>query len=61
MCIRDRKNAWYKEQLIKNGMKVEEGSEQLRADFKKIGLTMIGDWTTQTGAEGQAIVEAYRK
>lgn len=55
------KNAWYKEQLIKNGMKVEEGSEQLRADFKKIGLTMIGDWTTQTGAEGQAIVEAYRK
>ena len=55
------KNAWYKEQLIKNGMKVEDGSEQLRADFRKIGLTMIGDWTTQTGAEGQAIVEAYRK
>jgi len=55
------KNSWYKEQLIKNGMKVETGSEQLLSDFKKIGLTMIADWTTQTGAEGQAIIEAYRK
>lgn len=55
------KNIWYKEQLAKNGMKVEAGSEQLRSDFKKIGLTMIADWTTQTGAEGQAIVDAFRK
>ncbi len=55
------KNTWYKEQLAKNGMKVEAGSEQLRSDFKKVGLTMIADWTTQTGAEGQAIVEAFRK
>ena len=57
----EEKNVWYKEQLVKNGMKVEAGSEQLRADFKKIGLTMIADWTTQTGAEGQAIIDAFRK
>ena len=57
----EEKNVWYKEQLIKNGMSVEKGSDQLRADFRKIGLTMIADWTTQTGAEGQAIIEAYRK
>ena len=57
----EEKNVWYKEQLAKNGMKVEAGSEQLRADFKKIGLTMIADWTTQTGAEGQAIIDAFRK
>jgi TRAP-type C4-dicarboxylate transport system substrate-binding protein len=55
------KNTWYKEQLAKNGMKVEAGSEQLRSDFRKVGLTMIADWTTQTGAEGQAIIEAFRK
>ncbi len=59
--ISEEKNVWYKEQLAKNGMKVEAGSEQLRADFKKIGLTMIADWTTQTGAEGQAIIDAFRK
>ena len=57
----EEKNVWYKEQLVKNGMSVEKGSEQLRADFRKIGLTMIADWTTQTGAEGQAIIDAYRK
>ncbi len=55
------KDNWYKEQLVKNGMSVSAGSEQLQSDFKKIGLIMIGDWTTQTGAEGQAIVDAYRK
>jgi TRAP-type transport system periplasmic protein len=59
--ISAEKNAWYKEQLGKNGMKVENGSEQLLSDFKKIGLTMIGDWTTQTGAEGQAIIDTFRK
>lgn len=59
--ISAEKNTWYKEQLIKNGMKVEAGSEQLLNDFKKIGLTMIADWTTQTGAEGQAIIDAFLK
>ncbi len=59
--VSEEKNGWYKEQLIKNGMTVSGGSEQLKSDFKKIGLTMIADWTTQTGAEGQAIIDAYRK
>ena len=55
------KTVWYTEQLAKNGMKVEKPSEQLKSDLKKIGLTMIADWTTQTGAEGQAIIDAFRK
>ncbi len=59
--ISEEKNNWYKEQLTKNGMKVETGSEQLRSDFKKVGLIIIADWTTQTGAEGQAIIDAFRK
>ena len=42
-------------------MKVEKPSEQLKSDLKKVGLTMIADWTTQTGAEGQAIIDAFRK
>ena len=59
--VSEEKNTWYKEQLVKNGMKVEAGSEQLRSDFKKVGLTIVADWTTQTGAEGQAIIDAFRK
>lgn len=55
------KNDWYKAQLVKNGMAVEPGSAQLRADLKKVGETMIADWAKQTGADGQAILDAYRK
>ena len=55
------KNAWYIEQLKKNGMTVDAGSPQLRADLKKVGDTMIADWTKQAGADGQAVLDAYRK
>lgn len=59
--VSEEKNTWYREQLIKNGMIVGAGSPQLVSDFKKIGLTMTADWIGQTGAEGQAIIDAYRK
>lgn len=55
------KNDWYKAQLAKNGMVVDGGSSQLRADLKNVGDTMIADWARQTGADGQAILDAYRK
>jgi len=55
------KNKWYLEQLAKNGMSVSEPSAQLKADFRKIGDTMTAEWTKSAGAEGQGIVDAYRK
>ena len=54
------KNKWYLEQLAKNGMKVEKPSAQFQADLKKIGDTMLNEWLKQTGAEGKAIIDAYR-
>lgn len=57
----EEKNSWYVEQLVKNGMKVEQPSAQLKADFMKIGETMIGEWAKQAGADGQAVLDAYRK
>jgi TRAP-type transport system periplasmic protein len=55
------KNDWYRAQLVKNGMVVDGGSPQLKADLKKIGETMIADWTKQTGADGKSILDAYRQ
>jgi TRAP-type C4-dicarboxylate transport system substrate-binding protein len=55
------KNTWYLEQLAKNGMSVAPPSTQLKADFKKIGETMTAEWFKSAGADGQAIVDAYRK
>jgi len=55
------KTSWYIEQLKKNGMTVDPGSAQLKAELKKIGETMVADWTKQAGADGQAILDAFRK
>ncbi|MDO8788060.1 MAG: TRAP transporter substrate-binding protein [Sulfuritalea sp.] len=55
------KTKFYVEQLTKNGMNVAAPSAALRADLKKVGDTMIGEWQKTAGAEGQAILDAYRK
>lgn len=49
------------ETLAKNGMTVAAPSAALKADMKKVGDTMIGEWQKTAGAEGQAILDAYRK
>jgi TRAP-type C4-dicarboxylate transport system substrate-binding protein len=59
--VSEEKNKYYMEQLAKNGMKIEPPSPALAADMKKIGDTMIGEWAKQAGAEGQAILDTYRK
>jgi TRAP-type C4-dicarboxylate transport system substrate-binding protein len=55
------KNGWYLEQLTKNGMTVAPPSAQLKADLKKIGETMTAEWLKTAGADGQAIVDAFKK
>ena len=55
------KNKWYLEQLVKNGMNVAPPSAQLKSDFQKIGDTMTAEWMKTAGADGQAILDAYRK
>ena len=55
------KTSWYTEQLAKNGMTVAQPSAQLKADFRKIGETMVAEWSKSAGADGQAIIDAYRK
>ncbi len=57
----EEKAKGYLETLKKNGMTVGPPSAQLRADLKKIGDTMTADWVKSAGADGQAIVDAYRK
>jgi TRAP-type transport system periplasmic protein len=59
--ISQEKNSWYTEQLAKNGMNVAPPSAQLKADFRKIGETMTAEWSKSAGADGQAVIDAYRK
>ena len=57
----EEKTKFYLEQLAKNGMTVAPPSAALKADMKKVGDTMIGEWQKTAGAEGQSILDAYRK
>jgi len=55
------KNLEYQDLLKKNGMAIVAPSAQLKADMKKVGDTMIKEWLEKSGAEGQALVDAFKK
>ena len=48
------------ETLAKNGVTVVDASPQLRAALAKIGQQMAAEWEKSAGADGQAILKAYR-
>ena len=47
--------------LRKNGMNIIAPSAQLKADMQKVGEIMLKEWLDKAGAEGKALVDAYRK
>lgn len=51
---------WYFEQLEKNGMTVTDAGPDFLKELKTIGAKMQADWLEKTGAEGQAILDAYK-
>jgi TRAP-type C4-dicarboxylate transport system substrate-binding protein len=59
--VAQEKTKWYTDQLAAKGMKVLPPSPELKAGFQKIGEQLTQDWLKKAGADGQAIVDAYRK
>jgi TRAP-type C4-dicarboxylate transport system substrate-binding protein len=51
---------WYKDELAKNGMKIEQPSPELQEGFKKIGETMMNEWLEKAGDTGKQVIEKYR-
>ena len=58
--VSEEKTAWYVDQLKKNGMKVLPASDALRADLLKVGDRMTAEWLDKAGADGKAVLDAYR-
>ncbi len=50
---------WYFEQLEANGMKVQDAGPEFLAELQVIGAGMQATWLEETGAAGQAILDAY--
>ena len=57
----ENKTEWYHEEIAKKGMKVLKPSKALEDGFKKIGDQLTADWLKKAGADGEAVVAAYRK
>jgi TRAP-type C4-dicarboxylate transport system substrate-binding protein len=57
----ENKTEWYHDEIKKKGMKVQKPSPELAAGFRKIGDQLTVDWLKRAGAEGQAVVDAYKK
>ena len=41
-------------------MNVAPASDQLKGELREIGETMTSEWLEAAGAEGQAIVDAFK-
>jgi len=57
----ERLDKEYVKELAAKGMVIAEPSAALKAEFAKIGDTMTEEWIKNAGADGKAIVDAYRK
>jgi TRAP-type transport system periplasmic protein len=59
--LSEEKNEWYKKALAEKGMKIMKPSPKLMADLRQVGSIMLADWQKKAGADGKAVVDAYRK
>ncbi|KAA0685840.1 TRAP transporter substrate-binding protein [Azospirillum brasilense] len=57
----EKKTAELNQTLSGNGMKVLTPSPAIKDGFAAIGKTMTDEWTKAAGADGEAIVSAFRK
>ena len=47
-------------ELAANGMTLHEPDAAMKAAYRKVGDTMLAEWQKAAGAEGEAIIKAYR-
>jgi TRAP-type C4-dicarboxylate transport system substrate-binding protein len=55
------KSGWYLDQLKSHGMQVLPPSPALQSGLKKLGETLTADWLKKAGADGEAVIAAYKK
>ena len=59
--VAEEKTNWYIDQLKSRGMKVQPPGSAFRDGLKKIGDQLTTDWQKKAGADGEAVIAAYRK
>ena len=59
--LAEEKASWYVTELKAKGLKVLPPSPELSAGLKKFGEDLTAGWVKRAGADGQAVVDAYKK
>jgi TRAP-type C4-dicarboxylate transport system substrate-binding protein len=59
--LSQEKNKWYQAELAKNGMETIQPTVELKEGLSVIGKRMLDDWLKKAGADGQAMIDAYKK
>jgi TRAP-type C4-dicarboxylate transport system substrate-binding protein len=52
---------WYGEQLAARGLKVLPPSSALKEGLRQVGEQLTGEWLVKAGADGQAVINAYKR
>jgi TRAP-type C4-dicarboxylate transport system substrate-binding protein len=52
---------WYGDQLAARGLKVLPPSPDLKEGLRRVGDQLTGEWLLKAGADGQAVIDAYKK
>jgi TRAP-type transport system periplasmic protein len=60
-AISEQKDSDFIKELAAKGMKISPPSDALRKELLAIGETMTSDWLKTAGADGQNIVDTFRK
>jgi TRAP-type C4-dicarboxylate transport system substrate-binding protein len=55
------KAGWYLEQLKSHGMKVQPPGGTLKSGLRKVGDQLTGDSLKKAGADGEAVIAAFKK
>jgi TRAP-type transport system periplasmic protein len=53
-------NETYKKTLAEKGIKVLPPTDAMKAEMKQIGETMAAEWAKKAGADGDAVLKAFR-
>jgi len=59
--LSQERTVWYLEQLREHGMDIITPAPELMAGLNKIGAVMLNDWLNKAGADGHAVITAYRQ
>ncbi len=57
----EEQSTHFLKELAAKGMKIQPPGAAFKAELRKIGETLTTEWIKRAGADGQAIVDAYKK